>query len=71
VEAVRVADRESALVALSTPVPGAPDVALATDSPVFSPAQIAELCADLDAIEAARGEWSLATRTARAGTRRR
>ncbi len=66
-----MADRGRSLVALSTPVPGAPDVSLATDSPVFSPAQVAELCADLDAIEAARGEWSLTTRTARAGTRRR
>lgn len=64
-------ERESPLVALSTPMPGAPDVTLATDSQVFSPAQVAELCADLDQMEAARGDWSLATRTARAGTRRR
>ena len=66
-----MAERVPSLVALSTPVPGAPDVTLATDSPVFSPAQVAELCANLDVIEAVRGEWSLTTRMARAGTRRR
>ncbi len=68
VEAGRVTDRARSLAALATPMPGAPDVSTATDSPVFSSAQVAALRAELDAV---RGEGSLTTQAARAGTRRR
>jgi hypothetical protein len=56
---------------MSAPLPGAPDVRLATEAQVFSPVQVLELCAELDKIDKALGEGSLTTRTARAGSRRR
>lgn len=59
------------ILAMAAPLPGAPDVRLASDEQVFSPVQVLELCAELDKIDKALGEGSLTTRTARAGSRRR
>jgi hypothetical protein len=71
VEETAVSGQRLSLLAVSAPLPGAPDVRLARDEQVFSPVQVLELCAELDKIDKALGEGSLTTRTARAGSRRR
>ena len=71
VEETAVSGQRPSILALSAPLPGAPDVRLASDQQVFSAVQVLELCAELDKIDKALGEGSLTTRTARAGSRRR